>query len=221
MERQTAAVPAWRRTRCSRGEPASRAFFEDPRINAKLRKDISVDSVELALNMAHAFHGYVEGGRVSRELGGTVTLCWAMILLAAAAAIVLMVAIQSRTWVAVPGEAWAGFWYAGIVGMFLGSVAWYQGLAAGGIARIGQLNLVQPIVALGLSALFAGRASLLAVSGDGGRGPAVHGGLHPQPLPGDGERPDASVIAWNVTVSTPAHNSVRDLPRYEDQIIAS
>jgi drug/metabolite transporter (DMT)-like permease len=37
--------------------------------------------------------------------------------------------------------------------MFLASVAWYEGLAAGGIARIGQLNLIQPILALGWSAL--------------------------------------------------------------------
>ena len=40
--------------------------------------------------------------------------------------------------------------------MFLGSVAWYEGLAAGGIARIGQLNLIQPILALGWSALLLG-----------------------------------------------------------------
>lgn len=40
--------------------------------------------------------------------------------------------------------------------MFLGSIAWYQGLAAGGIARIGQLNLIQPILALAWSALLLG-----------------------------------------------------------------
>src|SRR5205814_8586077 len=62
----------------------------------------------------------------------------------------------SRSWPAVPWEAWAGFWYAGAISMFLGSVAWYEGLAAGGIARIGQLNLIQPILALGWSALLLG-----------------------------------------------------------------
>jgi drug/metabolite transporter (DMT)-like permease len=97
--------------------------------------------------------GYVEAGRVSRELGGTVTLCWAMITLAPIAAIVLVGATANRGWPAVPDHAWAGFWYASIFSMFLGSVAWYEGLAAGGIARIGQLNLVQPLVALGWSAL--------------------------------------------------------------------
>ena len=84
--------------------------------------------------------GYVEGGRVSRELGGAVALCWAMILLAPFAAIVLIGAIAQRSWPAIPDDAWAGFWYACVVSMFLGSMAWYEGLAAGGIARIGQLD---------------------------------------------------------------------------------
>lgn len=40
--------------------------------------------------------------------------------------------------------------------MFLGAVAWYCGLAAGGIARVGQLNLVQPLLALLCSAILLG-----------------------------------------------------------------
>jgi drug/metabolite transporter (DMT)-like permease len=99
---------------------------------------------------------YVEGGRVSRELGGIVTLSWAMVLLAPAATVVLIASATTRDWPAVSWEAWAGFAYAGIVSMFLGSVVWYEGLAAGGIARVGQLNLVQPLVALGWAALLLG-----------------------------------------------------------------
>lgn len=37
--------------------------------------------------------------------------------------------------------------------MFLGSVTWYLGLSAGGVARIGQLNLVQPILGLSWASL--------------------------------------------------------------------
>jgi drug/metabolite transporter (DMT)-like permease len=100
--------------------------------------------------------GYVEGGRVSRELGGAVTLCWAMILLAPVAIVVLIAAVIGRDWSPISWQAWAGLAYAGVVSMFLGSVAWYHGLAAGGIARVGQLNLVQPLVALGWAALLLG-----------------------------------------------------------------
>ncbi len=100
--------------------------------------------------------GYVEGGRVARELGGVATLCWAMIILVPFATVILMLATVDRTWSLPSWQAWLGFWYAGIISMFVGSVAWYQGLAAGGIARIGQLNLIQPILALGWSALLLG-----------------------------------------------------------------
>ena len=96
---------------------------------------------------------YVEGGRVSRSFGGMATLCWAMIMLAPFAAIALVIEIQTHPWGAIRWPEWAGFWYAGVMSMFLGSVAWYRGLAVGGIARIGQLNLAQPLLALLWSAL--------------------------------------------------------------------
>jgi anti-sigma-K factor RskA len=40
--------------------------------------------------------------------------------------------------------------------MCLGFFAWYQGLARGGLARIGRLQLAQPALTLGWSALLLG-----------------------------------------------------------------
>jgi len=40
--------------------------------------------------------------------------------------------------------------------MFLGFFAWYRGLALGGVARIGQIQLVQPVLTLGWSAVLLG-----------------------------------------------------------------
>lgn len=100
---------------------------------------------------------YVEGGKVSRELGGATTLCWAMIAMAPLAAAPLALCLWRRDWgQPIPGPAWAGLAYACVISMFLGSMAWYRGLAAGGIARIGQLNLIQPLLALLWSALLLG-----------------------------------------------------------------
>jgi drug/metabolite transporter (DMT)-like permease len=101
---------------------------------------------------------YVEGGRVSRDLGGTATLCWAMICLAPFSAVPLLLKVDMRMLEVVSWPAWIGFWYAGAVSMFLASVAWYRGLAAGGIARIGQLNLAQPLLALLWSAALLSEA---------------------------------------------------------------
>jgi drug/metabolite transporter (DMT)-like permease len=98
---------------------------------------------------------YVEGGRVARALGGVTALSWAMIALAPLVALPLAAALLAHDWSRpISGAAWACFWYAAVVSMFLGSVAWYRGLAAGGIARIGQLNLIQPLASLLWAALF-------------------------------------------------------------------
>jgi drug/metabolite transporter (DMT)-like permease len=48
--------------------------------------------------------------------------------------------------------AWAGLAYVAAVSMFGGFVAWYRGLALGGVARVGQLRLVQPVLTLAWSA---------------------------------------------------------------------
>nr|WP_052477874.1 DMT family transporter [Kibdelosporangium sp. MJ126-NF4]CEL14641.1 Permease of the drug/metabolite transporter (DMT) superfamily [Kibdelosporangium sp. MJ126-NF4]CTQ96730.1 Permease of the drug/metabolite transporter (DMT) superfamily [Kibdelosporangium sp. MJ126-NF4] len=97
--------------------------------------------------------GYVEGAKVARDIGAVPTLCWAMILLAPAAAIALVAAAPLPPASSVPAGAWIGFGYACLVSMFVGSVLWYRGLAAGGTARIGQLNLAQPFLAIAWSGL--------------------------------------------------------------------
>jgi drug/metabolite transporter (DMT)-like permease len=40
--------------------------------------------------------------------------------------------------------------------MLIGFVFWYRGLAQGGIAAVGQLQLLQPFLGLGLAALLLG-----------------------------------------------------------------
>ena len=97
---------------------------------------------------------YVEGGRISRELGGTTALSWAMVLLTPVAAGFLVGRLGETSMVSVAPESWASLAYLGVISMFLASVFWYRGLALGGIARIGQINLLLPLAALGWSALF-------------------------------------------------------------------
>jgi drug/metabolite transporter (DMT)-like permease len=59
-------------------------------------------------------------------------------------------------WPDAGAAAWAGFCYVGAVSMFLGFFAWYRGLALGGVARIGQVQLAQPVLTLLWSALLLG-----------------------------------------------------------------
>ncbi|HEX7299332.1 MAG TPA: DMT family transporter, partial [Solirubrobacteraceae bacterium] len=99
--------------------------------------------------------GYAEGGALSRTLGGPATICWALVLSAPLTATVTAVAV-ALTGLHAGATAWLGLAYVASVSMFLGFFAWYAGLARGGVARIGQVQLAQPVLTLGWSALLLG-----------------------------------------------------------------
>ena len=49
--------------------------------------------------------------------------------------------------------AWAGLIYVSLFSMFIGFVFWYRSLALGGIAAVGQLQLMQPFMDITLAAI--------------------------------------------------------------------
>ena len=69
--------------------------------------------------------------------------------------VVLIVIGTPINWNA-PATAWAGFVYLALFSQFIGFFAWYQGMAIGGVARVGQLQLLQTFVTLGAAALLLG-----------------------------------------------------------------
>jgi drug/metabolite transporter (DMT)-like permease len=99
--------------------------------------------------------GYAEGGALSRRYGGWQVICWALVLTAPALVPVVAFAIAADGLEADP-VAWLGFAYVALFSMFLGFFAWYRGLALGGIARIGQIQLAQPVLTLVWAALLLG-----------------------------------------------------------------
>ncbi|KFJ56274.1 eamA-like transporter family protein [Brucella neotomae 5K33] len=52
--------------------------------------------------------------------------------------------------------AWGGLAYVSLFSMLIGFVFWYRGLAQGGTATVGQLQLLQPFFGLMLAAGVAG-----------------------------------------------------------------
>jgi drug/metabolite transporter (DMT)-like permease len=99
--------------------------------------------------------GYSEGALLSRELGAWQTISWALVLAAPVMAVLTAIA-----WVQHPPDAtgveWASFAYLAAVSMFLGFFAWYRGLAIGPVARVSQVQLVQPVMTLAWAALLLG-----------------------------------------------------------------
>ncbi|WP_375274595.1 EamA family transporter, partial [Methylorubrum thiocyanatum] len=93
--------------------------------------------------------------RLSRRLGGWQVISWALLLAAPAMAVLAFVTLP-ETWSGIGLPAWAGLGYVSVFSMLVGFVFWYRGLALGGIAGVGQLQLLQPFLGLGLAGLLLG-----------------------------------------------------------------
>ena len=96
--------------------------------------------------------GYAEGGALARRMGGLRVICWALILSLPASA-PLAFLLRPASFAGVPPQAWAGLFYVSLFSMLIGFIFWYRGLAWGGIAAVGQLQLLQPLFGLAVSAL--------------------------------------------------------------------
>jgi drug/metabolite transporter (DMT)-like permease len=108
--------------------------------------------------------GYAEGGHLARTLGGWQVVCWALAL-ASPLLLVLFVLSQPHTLLAATPAAWVGLAYVGLCSQFLGFFAWYRGLALGGVARVGQVQLLQPFFTIAFAALLLGeRITLLMLA---------------------------------------------------------
>lgn len=96
--------------------------------------------------------GYAEGATLSRRLGGWQVISWALLMsLPLMAAIALFTTPLSWSGISVP--AWVALAYVSVFSMLVGFIFWYRGLAQGGIAVVGQLQLLQPFFGLMLAAL--------------------------------------------------------------------
>lgn len=95
--------------------------------------------------------GYAEGGRLARAMSAVDVICWALVLVSPATVGVAATHLP-RDWRLVPTRAWAAFAYVALVSQLAAFVAWYRGLALGGVARISQVQYVQLFWTLGWSA---------------------------------------------------------------------
>lgn len=114
--------------------------------------------------IALAAMGYAEGGRLARTLGSEATICWALLLAAPPCA--LLLAWSGTATPAALGQAgpsaWLGFGYVTVCSMFVAFFFWYRGLALGGVARVGQVQLLQPFLSLAGAAVLLGEPLTLA-----------------------------------------------------------
>jgi drug/metabolite transporter (DMT)-like permease len=91
--------------------------------------------------------GYAEGARLSQTMGGQQVISWALVL-SMPLLLPLTIWLGWEYGVSASPRAWIGFGYVSLFSMFIGFFFWYKGLALGGIARVGQVQLLQPFLTL-------------------------------------------------------------------------
>ncbi|CAI1666854.1 DMT family transporter [Serratia quinivorans] len=95
--------------------------------------------------------GYAEGAMLTRRLGGWQVISWALVVALPLTAGVAVWAAPA-SWPQVSVGAWLSLGYISLFSMWIGFIFWYRGLALGGIAAVGQLQLLQPFFGLALAA---------------------------------------------------------------------
>lgn len=96
--------------------------------------------------------GYAEGATLTKALGGWQVICWALIVSLPPMLILSFILIPEEL-ATISVSAWLGLGYVSLFSMLIGFIFWYKGLSQGGIAAVGQLQLLQPFFGLGLAAV--------------------------------------------------------------------
>lgn len=109
----------------------------------------------LVLGGISACIGYVEGGELSRRMGPRTVISW-VLAISLPLNIVLALITFRPEYVEANFVAWTSFIYLSLFSMYLGFFFWYEGLAIGGIARVSQVQLVQPFCTLIAASILLG-----------------------------------------------------------------
>lgn len=110
---------------------------------------------DLALLIAVIMLGfsYAEGGKLSKEMGSWQVIAWAIVI--GAPFFIIPVGMNfSVEMLNAPIQAWISLLYLAIVSQFLAYVAWYGGMALGGVARVSQLQYLQPFLMIVIATIF-------------------------------------------------------------------
>jgi drug/metabolite transporter (DMT)-like permease len=109
----------------------------------------------LVLGGISACVGYVEGGELSRKMNPRSVISWALVI-SLPVNIVMSYVTFNTQYVHAGPIAWTSFLYLSLFSMFIGFFFWYEGLAVGGIARVSQVQLLQPFCTLVVASVLLG-----------------------------------------------------------------
>ncbi len=97
--------------------------------------------------------GYAFSGRLTSQMPGWEVISWVLVIalpISIPAAALTMPGDVSQ----IPLKPWLGLLYVALFSQWIGFFAWNAGMAMGGIARVSQVQLLQPFVVFALAAAF-------------------------------------------------------------------
>lgn len=107
----------------------------------------------LFASVAIAAVGYAFSGRLTSQMPGWEVISWVLVI-----ALPLSIPAAALTMPQDIGQValkpWLGLLYVALFSQWIGFFAWNAGLAMGGIARVSQVQLLQPFVTFALAAFF-------------------------------------------------------------------
>ncbi|MBS0529470.1 MAG: DMT family transporter [Proteobacteria bacterium] len=123
---------------------------------------LSTGDLLLFASVAVSAIGYGFSGRLTASMPGWEVISWILVMALPfslpAAALTMPADIAS-----VPLKPWLGLLYVALFSQWIGFFAWNAGMAMGGIARVSQVQLLQPFITFALAAMFNGETITLPV----------------------------------------------------------
>jgi drug/metabolite transporter (DMT)-like permease len=114
---------------------------------------LAIGDLLLFASVAVAAIGYAYSGRLTAQMPGWEVISWVLVIALPislpAAALTLPADVSS-----IPLKPWLGLLYVALFSQWIGFFAWNAGMAMGGIARVSQVQLLQPFVIFALAAFF-------------------------------------------------------------------
>ena len=106
--------------------------------------------------------GYAYSGRITAHMPGWEVISWVLVI-----ALPISLPIAVFTWPVDIGhialKPWLALLYVALFSQWIGFFAWNAGMAMGGIARVSQVQLLQPFVTFALAAFFNGETITLQI----------------------------------------------------------
>lgn len=118
---------------------------------------LGLGDILVLISVAVASTGYVYSAKAARVMPGWEVISWILVV-----ALPINLAGMALSWpgsaafTAAPISALAGFAYVTVISQYVGFFFWNAGLAMGGVARVGQVQLLQTFITLIFAATLAG-----------------------------------------------------------------